>query len=57
MKIIGIIPARYSSTRLPGKPLIKILNKPMIQWVYEAVSKSKLLDKIIIAYLQSFIPS
>ena len=49
MKIIGIIPARYSSTRLPGKPLIKILNKPMIQWVYEAVSKSKLLDKIIIA--------
>ncbi|OGS45976.1 MAG: 3-deoxy-D-manno-octulosonate cytidylyltransferase [Elusimicrobia bacterium RIFOXYD2_FULL_34_15] len=49
MKIIGIIPSRYASTRLPGKPLIKILDKPMIQWVYESVSKSKLLDKVIIA--------
>ncbi|MEW6555800.1 MAG: 3-deoxy-manno-octulosonate cytidylyltransferase [Elusimicrobiota bacterium] len=49
MNVIGIIPARYSSTRLPGKPLIKISRKPMIQWVYEAVLKSKLLDRIIIA--------
>ncbi|MDD5688084.1 MAG: 3-deoxy-manno-octulosonate cytidylyltransferase [Elusimicrobia bacterium] len=49
MKIIGIIPVRYASTRLPGKPLIKIFDKPMVQWVYEAVSKSKHLDKVIIA--------
>jgi 3-deoxy-manno-octulosonate cytidylyltransferase (CMP-KDO synthetase) len=49
MKIIGIIPARYSSTRFPGKPLVKIKGKPMIQWVYEAASKSKLLDEVIIA--------
>ncbi len=35
MKYIGIIPARYGSTRLEGKPLIDISGKPMIQWVYE----------------------
>lgn len=48
-KIIGIIPARYNSTRYPGKPLVKILNKPMIQWVYENASKSKLMNKIYVA--------
>ncbi len=35
MKFIGIIPARYQSTRFPGKPLARINGKPMIQWVYE----------------------
>jgi 3-deoxy-manno-octulosonate cytidylyltransferase (CMP-KDO synthetase) len=35
MKFLGIIPARYESTRFPGKPLVLIKNKPMIQWVYE----------------------
>jgi 3-deoxy-manno-octulosonate cytidylyltransferase (CMP-KDO synthetase) len=35
MKFIGIIPARYQSTRFPGKPLALIHGKPMIQWVYE----------------------
>ncbi|MFZ2339337.1 MAG: 3-deoxy-manno-octulosonate cytidylyltransferase [Bacteroidales bacterium] len=40
MKFIGIIPARYSSTRLPGKPLAMIGDKPMIQHVYEHVSKA-----------------
>lgn len=35
MRILGIIPARYASTRFPGKPLAEILGKPMIQWVYE----------------------
>ena len=49
MKIIGIIPARYASTRLPGKPLIKINGKPMIQHVYESAMKSKLLNRIIVA--------
>ncbi|MFH0947964.1 MAG: 3-deoxy-manno-octulosonate cytidylyltransferase [Elusimicrobiota bacterium] len=49
MNIVGIIPARYNSTRFPGKPLVKILRKPMIQWVYEASLKSKLLDEIIVA--------
>lgn len=40
MKFIGIIPARYQSTRFPGKPLALINNKPMIQWVYENVVKA-----------------
>jgi 3-deoxy-manno-octulosonate cytidylyltransferase (CMP-KDO synthetase) len=40
MKFIGIIPARYKSTRFPGKPLAMINNKPMIQWVYENVEKA-----------------
>ncbi len=39
MKFIGIIPARYQSTRFPGKPLVLLNNKPIIQWVYENVSK------------------
>lgn len=49
MKIIGVIPVRYNSTRFPGKPLAKILNRPMIQWVYEAAIMSKFLDEVIIA--------
>ncbi|MBP3425802.1 MAG: 3-deoxy-manno-octulosonate cytidylyltransferase [Rikenellaceae bacterium] len=38
MKFLSIIPARYASTRFPGKPLAQILGKPMIQWVYERTS-------------------
>jgi len=48
-EIIGIIPVRYASTRLPGKPLIKINGKPMIQHVYESSRKSKKLNRIIVA--------
>lgn len=44
-----IIPARYGSTRLPGKPLIKIKNKTIIEWVYEKASQSKFADKVIVA--------
>jgi 3-deoxy-manno-octulosonate cytidylyltransferase (CMP-KDO synthetase) len=40
MKFIAIIPARYQSTRFPGKPLALIDDKPMIQWVYENVAKA-----------------
>jgi 3-deoxy-manno-octulosonate cytidylyltransferase (CMP-KDO synthetase) len=49
MKVIGVIPARYDSTRFPGKPLADILGKTMIQYVYEAASKSSLLDRVIVA--------
>lgn len=49
MKIIGVIPARYGSKRLPGKPLALIGGKPMVQWVYTRASKSKYLDRIIVA--------
>lgn len=49
MKNICIIPARYSSTRLPGKPLKDICGKPMICRVYERAKNSKLADEIIVA--------
>ncbi len=49
MKFLGIIPARFASTRLPGKPLALIQGKPMIQQVYERVKESNTVDKIIIA--------
>ena len=39
MNFVGIIPARYSSTRFPGKPLAILGGKPVIQHVYEKVSK------------------
>ena len=44
-----IIPARYGSSRLEGKPLIKVEGKPIIQWVYEKAQASKLADLIIVA--------
>jgi 3-deoxy-manno-octulosonate cytidylyltransferase (CMP-KDO synthetase) len=47
--IIGVIPARFGSSRLMGKPLADIGGKPMIQHTYESASKSKLLDDIVIA--------
>lgn len=47
--VVGIIPARYSSTRLPGKPLADIGGKPMIVRTYESASESKLIDRLIIA--------
>lgn len=49
MKIAGIIPARYASSRFPGKPLAIIQNKPMIQHVYEQAGKADQLDVIIVA--------
>lgn len=49
MKIIGIIPARYASTRFPGKPLVDINGKTMIQRVYEQASSSDLLSKVVVA--------
>jgi len=49
MHIIGVIPARYASKRFPGKPLAKILGKPMLQHVYKRAKKAKLLNEIIIA--------
>ena len=49
MRVVGIIPARYASTRLPGKPLKDIWGYPMIWWVYKRVSKVKQLNEIIVA--------
>ncbi|SDM07406.1 3-deoxy-manno-octulosonate cytidylyltransferase [Siphonobacter aquaeclarae] len=47
--ILGIIPARYASTRFPGKPLIDIQGKSMIQRVYEAAKASALLSDVVVA--------
>lgn len=49
MKIIAVIPARYASTRFPGKPLADICGKPMIWWVYQQVSKVKEFAEIYVA--------
>ena len=49
MKIIGVIPARYASSRFPGKPLADICGKPMIWWVYQQVKKVKELDAVYVA--------
>jgi len=49
MKIIGIIPARFASSRFPGKPLADIGGKSMIQRVYEQVQKAKSLSKVVVA--------
>lgn len=49
MQALGVIPARYGSTRLEGKPLVDIIGKPMIQHVYENVTRSSILDDVIVA--------
>ena len=49
LNIVGIIPARYNSSRFPGKPLIDLKGKTMIQRVYEGVKKSQLLTDVIVA--------
>jgi 3-deoxy-manno-octulosonate cytidylyltransferase (CMP-KDO synthetase) len=48
-KIVGIIPARYASSRLPGKPLVDIHGKPMLWWVWSAVKQVTGLDEVYIA--------
>lgn len=49
MKITGVIPARFASTRFPGKPLTEINGKSMIRRVYEQSLKSKLIDRVLVA--------
>ena len=49
MKIIAIIPARYKSSRFPGKPLADVCGKPMIWWVYQQAMKVHEFDKVYVA--------
>ncbi|WP_207425303.1 3-deoxy-manno-octulosonate cytidylyltransferase [Pedobacter sp. SYSU D00535] len=49
MRILGVIPARFASTRFPGKPLIDIDGKSMIQRVYEQALKAEKLDEVVVA--------
>lgn len=49
MRLTGVIPARYASSRLPGKPILDICGKPMIWWVYMQAKKAKIFDQLVIA--------
>lgn len=48
-KIIAVIPARYQSSRFPGKPLALIAGKPMIQHVYERVRQVECIERVVVA--------
>jgi 3-deoxy-manno-octulosonate cytidylyltransferase (CMP-KDO synthetase) len=49
MKILGIIPARYASTRFPGKPLFPIAGKPLVQWVVERCRSARSISEVVVA--------
>ena len=49
MKILGIIPSRYGSSRFPGKPLALLCGKPLVTWVVEAAKRAKTLNRVIVA--------
>ena len=48
-RVVAIIPARWASTRFPGKPLAQIKNKPMIQWVVEQTRKASRISEVVVA--------
>lgn len=48
-KVVVVIPARYGSTRLPGKPLVSLAGKPMIQRVYERAKLAQRVNRVIVA--------
>ena len=49
MRVIGVIPARYNSSRFPGKPLADICGKPMVWWVHNQLKRVSELDEVIVA--------
>src|SRR5947199_9965122 len=49
LKVVVVIPARYASTRLPGKPLVSLAGKPMIQRVYERAKLAQRVDRVVVA--------
>jgi 3-deoxy-manno-octulosonate cytidylyltransferase (CMP-KDO synthetase) len=49
MRFIGVIPARFDSTRFPGKPLVEVAGKPLVQWVYERASRAGYLEEVLVA--------
>lgn len=46
---VAVIPSRYGSTRLPGKALVRLCGKPLVQWVYERARQARTLDRVIVA--------
>lgn len=49
MRVLGVIPARYGSTRFPGKPLATIAGKPMVEHVYRNACSAKVLERVVVA--------
>jgi 3-deoxy-manno-octulosonate cytidylyltransferase (CMP-KDO synthetase) len=49
MRVIGVIPSRWGSTRFPGKSLFALCGKPLVQWVVEAVQRAASLDEVLVA--------
>jgi 3-deoxy-manno-octulosonate cytidylyltransferase (CMP-KDO synthetase) len=49
LKVIAVIPARWASSRFPGKPLALIQGKPMVQWVFDQASKAESVSEVIVA--------
>ncbi len=49
MQVLGVIPARYGSTRLPAKPLLKINGRPLLEWVVRGVQKAESLNELVVA--------
>jgi 3-deoxy-manno-octulosonate cytidylyltransferase (CMP-KDO synthetase) len=49
MKILAVIPARYAAQRFPGKPLVLLDHRPMVQWVYEAAQSCPVFTKVLVA--------
>ena len=48
-RVLGIVPARLASTRLPNKPLYPVLGRPLIEWVWRRVESMKVLDHVVVA--------
>jgi 3-deoxy-manno-octulosonate cytidylyltransferase (CMP-KDO synthetase) len=48
-RVLGIIPARLASTRLPKKPLFPLLGRPLVEWVWERVHAIPQLDTVVVA--------
>ncbi|MBN1478587.1 3-deoxy-manno-octulosonate cytidylyltransferase [Candidatus Sumerlaeota bacterium] len=49
MSVLGVIPARHASTRLPGKPLALLAGKPLVQHVWERASRARSIDRLVVA--------
>ena len=48
-RVLGIVPARLASTRLPNKPLYPLLGRPLIEWVWRRVEEMTVLDEVVVA--------
>ena len=49
LQVVVVIPARYASTRLPGKPLVSLAGKPMIQHIYERAKRAQTVHRVVVA--------